>query len=142
MLFELVMLVCMQNTQPAPVTRDPYAVAYESGKLAGKFCVYVGAEWCPNCPAAKKVFRECAVKSNAACVELDDKSQYTSGLKVRALPTVIVYQWNGSGYEESARIVGADTKKIKAAMLASGSSCCIDCGCKNKGCGMSCCRCK
>ena len=45
MLFELVMLVCMQDTQPAPVTRDQYAVAYESGKLAGKFCVYVGAEW-------------------------------------------------------------------------------------------------
>lgn len=110
--------------QAKPKRGDAYSDAYKSGLSLGKMCVYIGATWCPHCPAAKTAFREHAVESGGACVELDsdkDKDyvrEITAGHKRgKSIPQVVVYVVRDGVYELESVVIGPDANKIKAAML-------------------------
>lgn len=129
--------------QAKPKRGDAYSDAYKAGLSLGKMCVYIGATWCPNCPAAKTAFREHAVASGGSCVELDsDKDgdyvrEIIAGHKRgKSIPQVIVYRVNGSGeYEFESIAIGPDAAKIKSVMLPRVTSAEVPCDAGTAGSG-------
>lgn len=110
--------------QARPKSGDAYSDAYKAGLSLGKFCIFIGADWCNACPAGKKLFREHAIESGGACVELnvDRDKEYVREIqaghkKGNSIPQVVVYVVRNGEYELESVVIGPDASKIKAAML-------------------------
>lgn len=125
---------------PVVHAKDAYTVAWEEAQKTGKLCIYIGAKWCPHCPKAQAAFRENAVASGGACVELDadnpadkpyiDKIVREHG-KGRGIPQTVVYQKFGDEWQIKT-VIGNRPSDIKAAMTnLQAAESVVKCSCKN-----------